>query len=176
MSLFSNKRKLSGTRLTTKFHVRYIGVWFVISVALVVLLNVSLHFYVDQHPLSSTASPSDELFPEASLVPSERWLKMMVQTLSITVCLAALGIFTAHRVAGPYVALRKAFDAVKSGDMDHRLRFRTYDNLDEVSDAFNGMMDKLQSSKLEFHKESSLDGPSKDQHRASGHDSLVAPV
>jgi nitrogen fixation/metabolism regulation signal transduction histidine kinase len=57
----------------------------------------------------------------------------------------ALGIFTAHRLAGPYLALIRTFREIKEGNFSARLHFRTHDDLAEVESGFNEMMDVLEA-------------------------------
>ena len=55
--------------------------------------------------------------------------------------MVALAVFTTNRVAGPMVGLRRAFEDVKRGDMDRRLRFRQNDgHLRVLEAAFDEMM------------------------------------
>ena len=55
----------------------------------------------------------------------------------------ALAKFTSHRIAGPFIRLRRAFNEVRDGDLDHLLKFRKYDRLTMLEDSFNGMMESL---------------------------------
>ena len=80
-----------------------------------------------------------------SIVPpslhGDVWFFLFTRVPVITLAATGLAIFTTTRVAGPLVQLRRAFEDVKRGDMDRRLRFRRVDkHLQELEMAFNEMM------------------------------------
>jgi nitrogen fixation/metabolism regulation signal transduction histidine kinase len=45
----------------------------------------------------------------------------------LAVAATGLAILTTNRVAGPLILIRRAFEAVKEGNMEHRLKFRHTD-------------------------------------------------
>ena len=53
---------------------------------------------------------------------------------------------TGHRIAGPYIRLNAAFDELRNGNLDYRVKFRDYDHLEEVEEAFNVMAAKIQET------------------------------
>jgi len=56
----------------------------------------------------------------------------------------ALALFTTHRLAGPWIAVRRALDRVRDGDLDSGLRLRATDpRIKEVELAFAQMLDSL---------------------------------
>ena len=80
-----------------------------------------------------------------SIVPpslhGDVWFFLFTRVPVIALAATGLAIFTTTRVAGPLVQLRRAFEDVKRGDMDRRLRFRRVDkHLQELETAFNEMM------------------------------------
>lgn len=69
------------------------------------------------------------------------WFFLLTRTPFILLGACGLAIFTTNRVAGPTVRLRRAFEEVKDGDLDHRLVFRRDDkHLRALETAFNDMM------------------------------------
>ncbi len=56
-------------------------------------------------------------------------------------------VITTHRLASPFVALKRTFAAIERGDTKQRLRFHKYDHLDDVEEAFNRLMDSMQEDK-----------------------------
>ncbi|MEA2691020.1 MAG: hypothetical protein QOJ16_407, partial [Acidobacteriota bacterium] len=59
--------------------------------------------------------------------------------------LVALALFTTQRLAGPFIALKRACEDVKDGNLARRVRFRRADgHLLEVEAAFNEMMESLE--------------------------------
>ena len=68
-------------------------------------------------------------------------LVLTLQTLCVILGMVALAIFTTHRLAGPLIALLRAFEDVKAGDLDRQLRFRKSDNhMADLEREFNEMM------------------------------------
>lgn len=82
---------------------------------------------------------NDPATPTEILIPLATAIAILVSGLMV-----ALGVLTAHRVAGPHINLQRTFETIAEGDFDRRLKFRTEDKLDEVEGAFNTMMDTLQ--------------------------------
>ncbi|NQT92658.1 MAG: hypothetical protein HQ559_07850, partial [Lentisphaerae bacterium] len=81
------------------------------------------------------------IFHEAYVAMRHMFVVALVIEISLFtfafVCLAKL---TAHRIAGPYIRLRQVFESVGKGDFQQSLKFRDYDRLEEVEEAFNAMM------------------------------------
>jgi methyl-accepting chemotaxis protein len=131
-----SQRKLSNVKLTARFRMQYMGMWLVFSLTLLVMLNVlGFALYAHMQRSMGDAVESGSTSPVAAL---------LIVDLFLLASLAALTVLTTHRVAGPYLGLRRAIDEIRAGDLDRRLTFRTYDHLDDLAAAFNGMMDKLQ--------------------------------
>ncbi len=69
------------------------------------------------------------------------WFFLFTRVPVLALAVTALAIFTTNRVAGPLVLLRRAFEDVERGNMDHSLHFRRADkHLKELETAFNEMM------------------------------------
>lgn len=72
------------------------------------------------------------------------WFFLFTRMPLIAFAAVALAIFTTNRLAGPMICLRRAFEAVRGGNLDYRLRFRRNDkHLREIETAFNEMMEVL---------------------------------
>lgn len=52
-------------------------------------------------------------------------------------------VFISHRIAGPLQRLKVYMRRVGQGDFNVKLRFRTYDEIHDVADAFNHMVEDL---------------------------------
>ena len=64
----------------------------------------------------------------------------------VVVAVALLAVVLTARLAGPFVALKRAFADVAAGDMRRRLEFRDGEShLRGVEDGFNAMMDAVES-------------------------------
>jgi nitrogen fixation/metabolism regulation signal transduction histidine kinase len=115
----------SGLRHTLPFIVRFAGLWLVVSIAAVLVAAVSSYLLFAQRQDGS----GDGL--RGAIV---------LQTVLSVLALVALAVFTTHRIAGPWVAVRRALLAVRDGNLDSRLRFRVSDpRLREVEEAFDEM-------------------------------------
>ena len=71
----------------------------------------------------------------------DAWFFLITRVPILALVVTALAILTTTRVAGPFIPLKRAFEDVKHGDMDRRLRFRQEDkHLRELETGFNEMM------------------------------------
>lgn len=117
----------SGVRLTLPYVLRFTGLWVVLSIVVVLVFAVTSYI---------------ALFDRLSDAGRQRLvLVLSLQTFFVVVAVIALAIFTTHRLAGPLIAMRRAFEDVRDGKLDRSLRFRRSDpHLGEVEAAFNEMM------------------------------------
>jgi len=69
---------------------------------------------------------------------------MFVALLSINICLGLYLVFFTHRLVGPLVRVKHAFDAIRKGDYSVRINLRKHDYLKDVADSFNQMADSLE--------------------------------
>lgn len=123
----------SGVRFTLPFVFRFLGLWMAVTVLIVLVFSVTSYL----------------LLADRLAVQGREGLALgllIAQTVVTVLAVAALGIFTTHRLAGPIIALQRAFDDVRQGDLDRRLRFRQADDhLRGVETAFNEMVDTLKT-------------------------------
>jgi methyl-accepting chemotaxis protein len=125
-----HKVRGSGFKFAVPFVLRYSIMWFVVIVAAVPVFGVA-----------SFLMSSDLLTEEAR---GRLWTVVVTRTPLVIVAVAALALFTTQRLAGPFVALKRALDDVKNGDLDRELRFRRADgHLRDIEAAFNDMMAAL---------------------------------
>ena len=90
-------------------------------------------------PVLTIAMMLGGVVPESS--HRDVWFFLLTRVPVIALAAIGLAIFTTNRVAGPMVQLRRAFEDVKRGDMDRRLRFRRADkHVQELETDFNEMM------------------------------------
>ncbi len=118
----------SGVRRTLPFVMPFSGLWLVVTTAAMVMFGITCYLVASSSPLLD-----DTARGRLALV-------LTLQTVFLIAAVVALAIFTTHRLAGPYVALIRAFEAVKRGDMERPLRFRSTDlHLREVEVSFDEM-------------------------------------
>lgn len=134
-----SNRHISNLNLTGKFHFRYMGLWVVITIGLVVAANLLLMLLAEEHwrSLYTLDTAFRDVYGE------QRNMMIMalgMATLLFSTAIIALAKATAHRIAGPYIKLQRVFEAIQQGHFDQELRFRKYDHLEDLEKAFNEMM------------------------------------
>ncbi|NOZ20400.1 MAG: hypothetical protein GXP25_04845 [Planctomycetes bacterium] len=141
MNLFSSRRKLSNLKMTRKFHFKYLGQLLLVMIALIVIANISLYLYFEEHCQNvNVAQRAPEKYHTVRAVLIT---VLCAETVLGVVAMVSLTILTTHRIAGTSIKLRNAFEEVRKGNLEHRIKFRAYDHFEEVEDAFNNMMEAL---------------------------------
>jgi methyl-accepting chemotaxis protein len=120
----------SGVRQTLPFVMRFSGLWILVTVMVVAVFSLTSYLM---------------LFDRLTEAARERLIMVLsVQTGLVVLAVLLLAVFSTHRIAGPLIAIRRALEDVKAGDLDRRLHFRRTDpHLGELEQAFNEMMESL---------------------------------
>jgi methyl-accepting chemotaxis protein len=122
------KLRGTGVKHTLPFVTRFAGLWLLVTIAAVLV----------------AASFAYLLFAEQGADGVSRALA--TQTILTILAVCALAVFTTHRLAGPWIAVRRALDAVRDGNLDYHLRIRSQDvHIKNVEAAFNEMLSTLRS-------------------------------
>jgi nitrogen fixation/metabolism regulation signal transduction histidine kinase len=117
----------TGVRFTLRYVPRFSGLWLVVCVMTLVVFA-----------LTSYLGLANSL---GEIGRSRLLLVLTLQTACVILGMVALAIFTTHRLAGPLIALLRAFQDVKAGDLGRQLRFRQTDShVAELESEFNAMM------------------------------------
>jgi nitrate/nitrite-specific signal transduction histidine kinase len=95
--------------------------------------------FIEQHGRSPTGA-------ELMMIPVKA-LAVLVPVVFVLMTVAV--IFVSHRIAGPLQRLKAYMRRVGNGELTLKLRFRSYDEIHDVADAFNDMVEKL---KKRYHK------------------------
>ena len=139
-----HQRKLSNVKLTEKYRFKYLGHWISICFLFLGLLDIAVVLLYDQLWQSHVPQGAD-----LALEQGFRHTQLITSLVGFSSLFAAgillLAAFTAHRIGGPYLALKRTMASIRAGNTDARLLFRNYDKLDDVEKAFNEMMDALQA-------------------------------
>ncbi len=123
----------SGVRFTLPYVFRFSGLWLVVTSTAIVLLGVACYAVGVQ----AGENLSEEARRHLGVVLS-------VQTVGLLVAAFALAVFTTHRIAGPFIALKRAFEDVRDGTLASPLRLRTSDtHLKELETSFNEMAESV---------------------------------
>jgi hypothetical protein len=119
----------SGLRYTLPFFFHFAALWLVVTIAAVLVAGVSSYLLFASRPDPQGADLRNAI---------------ILQTALSLLAVVALAVFTTHRLAGPWVAVRRALLAVRDGDFNTGLRFRVGDpRLQEVQAAFDEMIASL---------------------------------
>lgn len=120
----------SGVRLTLPYFVRFSGMWVVITSLVAVVFGVTSYL---------------AMFDQLNEGAARRLLIVLaIQTALVIGAVVLLAVFSTHRLAGPIIAIRRALEDVKAGNLDRELRFRRSDpHLNEIAVAFNEMVAAL---------------------------------
>lgn len=116
--------------LTLPHVFQFTGMWLLVTAVAVLAHGVSSYLVV-----------ADRL-----RIPARRHLLLVLGTETVLVLLAllALAVFTTHRLAGPWIAVKRACDEIRTGDAERQLRLRRTDPyLREVEVSFNAMTQAL---------------------------------
>jgi len=73
-------------------------------------------------PILTVGMMAGDLVPESSY--GDVWFFLATRVPVLALAAIGLAIFTTNRVAGPLILLKRAFEAVKEGDLEHRIKFR----------------------------------------------------
>ena len=122
------KLRGSGVRHTLPYIGRFAGLWVFVTLAAVAVAAVSSYL----------------IFAERAADAAPVRGALVLQTVLIAVAVIGLGVFTTHRLAGPWIAVRRALDQVRAGDLETQLRIRSNDaHMRDVERAFNDMVANL---------------------------------
>ena len=136
------QRKLSNVKLTEQYRFKYLGYWILISFLFLSLLDVAVYLLYEQMWQGFVAQGADVALEEA-FRQSQVWTTIVGISSLFLVTILLLAAFTAHRIGGPYLAMKRIMALIQGGDLNARLHFREYDKLDDVEKAFNDMLDAL---------------------------------
>lgn len=138
----NSRRQLRNLKLTWRFHGPYLGLWLAIGALLLIVANVLAFVLVLQH-FEGIPRTDPEVYGAQMAMRGRLFGFLIVETLLMILALGGLAMFTAHRIAGPYVRLRRVLSDIRSGRKDVRLAFRKHDQLDDLAAEFNATMDRL---------------------------------
>ena len=77
-------------------------------------------------------------------------LPVLIQTVIIVMVIVGLAViavtlFVSHKIAGPLYRFKKAIQALTEGDFSSEFKIRRLDQLQDLADAFNGMINKVRA-------------------------------
>lgn len=116
----------TGVRFTLRYVPRFTGLWLLVCILTLVVFALTSYL---------------GLYNSLGEVGRSRLLLVLtLQTLCVALGMVVLAIFTTHRLAGPFIALLRAFEEVKAGNYERPLRFRQTDShMADLETSFNEM-------------------------------------
>jgi methyl-accepting chemotaxis protein len=137
-----NRRNLATALKTYRAPLRFMAGWVAVSLILVALLAVAL-YRLEAQAARVLVPDSSERMMELLVIQNQIAVRLLIACAVMIAGVLVLAVITAHRMSGPYVAMKRTFDRILDGDKAQRLHFRKYDQLDDVEESFNQLMDKL---------------------------------
>ncbi len=132
------QRKFSNIKLTQKHHYHHMGLWVIITVSLIILINYLLYALILQQWEFSTGMGgfSRSVAMQVAGV-------LLIEAVLLSAAIILMAKTTSHRIAGVFIAIKNTCDRVAAGDHEARQHFRKYDQLDDLETLINGMLDQL---------------------------------
>ncbi len=128
------RRSWKNMQMTSKYHLSYMAVWLLISLALIMACYAQglLFCYLAHYINPGEGMNLNLVFAGATLI-----------AIALGVGVIWKGFQTAHRLAGVHIKLINTFHRIAAGEANVTLKFRAYDRLDNQEAAFGSMMDSL---------------------------------
>jgi len=128
-----------------RFQLRYIGLILAVMLFSVIITGYTIYY-------NSWTLLGDKLanvYPQGRLVSIFKIvnLKLAVSMIFVTLLCTGIGIIASHKIAGPIYRMINFIDDVTAGDYAQRLRLRKNDELNDVADALNRLVDRLEKEK-----------------------------
>lgn len=140
----SRQRRFSNFKVTEKYRFQFLGHWVLICLIFLALLDAAVFMLYQQ--MWQGSIPQGAAFAAEQ---ANQYIKVGTTIILMSAIFASaillLAVYTAHRIGGPLIALRRAMADVREGNLNRRLKFRKYDKMNDVEDDFNAMLDALQA-------------------------------
>ncbi len=72
---------------------------------------------------------------------------LFLRMLFLTPLVVFIGLVLSHRIAGPIYSIKKFLKKVSEGNYSNRLRLRKKDEMQDVAEALNRLVEKLEAEK-----------------------------
>lgn len=69
---------------------------------------------------------------------------ILIKVVALVLLVGGFSLLISHYIAGPLYRLEKSFEHLRTGDLTHRVRFRSRDGLQHMGDALNVTLNTLQ--------------------------------
>lgn len=129
MTYTTRRSVLRGVRRTLPYLFRFAGPWVLVTTTAVVLMALSNYF---------------AFATRGGAVAEDLRTSLILQAALSILAVLALAVATTYRLAGPWIALQRALESVRDGDLRTGLRLRASDpQAAELHTAFEEMLVSL---------------------------------
>lgn len=143
-----NRRSLRGFLLNPAYQLKF--VFLVIGTSLFLAAanaGIFYHFIKENYAILVDLSPmTDEA--KNQLYHELRQIVTILAGVSVafSAVVGAVALWLSHRTAGPLYRFQKVFTEIQGGNQQLRIHLRPGDDFQEVAQAFNKMMDQMDSA------------------------------
>ncbi len=143
---FLSNKKRRQVLVNKDFQLKYVARFFWFTVGMIVLGGgFSFLFTVLIFLKKGITTYIDEFH----LLVMAIFLTMMVQVITAAVFIYWEGIYMTHKIAGPWVRIKKILEEIGNGNFSLRVNLRKADEFHDVASWINHMCDKLEALKAE---------------------------
>ncbi len=143
---FLSNKKRRQVLVNKDFQLKYVARFFWFTVGMIVLGGgFSFLFTVLIFLKKGITTYIDEFH----LLVMAIFLTMMVQVITAAVFIYWEGIYMTHKIAGPWVRIKKILEEIGNGNFSLRVNLRKADEFHDVASWINHMCDKLEVLKAE---------------------------
>lgn len=140
---YLNKRKR--IFISKKFQIKYTGL-ILLSVFLSAVIVGYTIYYNSWMLLGEKLA---NVYPQGRLVQIFKIvnIRIAVSMVFLSLFCVIIGIMASHKIAGPVYRMIQFLDNLSGGDYRQRLKLRKGDELQDLADAINRLIDKLEGEK-----------------------------
>ena len=143
---FLSRKKRRQVLVNKDFQLKYVARFFWFTVGMIILGGgFSFLFTV----LIFLKRGITTYINEFHLLITAIFLTMIVQIITAAVFIYWEGLYMTHKIAGPWVRIRKILEEIGNGNFSLRVNLRKADEFHDVASWINHMCDKLEALKAE---------------------------
>ena len=149
MSHPDNKRSAKAVFNLTGFRARLIALIVIAGFVCVAVVTMMFYAYVLESYdfiLKHSTLPDDLVADRYSQLWSFA-IAMGGIILTLVLVVAVWSLYITQRVSGPAYHLHRVIEEIRAGKLDQRVHLRKRDEMQELAQAFNALMDEMQSKK-----------------------------
>jgi len=128
-----------------KFQLRYIG----LILAVMLFSGIVSGYTIYYNSWMLLGSKLANIYPQARLVDIFNTvnIRLAIAMFFVTMLCAGIAIIASHRIAGPVYRMIKFLEELTKGDYTKRVTLRKNDELQDMAEAINKLVEKLESEK-----------------------------